>query len=318
MIRYALRRRIITLITIDRSVHTGECRLKFQTNTELIHHGVMYGLSEYPSRPNDPRVPSNPDFGKVRVQPETTHKQPTTENQQTSSRRDTISKAMKSYLERAKKHDEFMKIQQEEYDSGRRHLANMMGMNESSMTPADIDTAIEYLMPSGLFDHRARPRMRPPIQIYPTIKEAQFRSNGRPFHSMFYTGKPNFYQACFDLQELIERIREHEKEQMIIGVSEPPEEARIDRTLSLTSTWLNHLEIRRLFLEKIDQKRYETFIGALERLCEHPYSKLSQDFIGKFRKQLATSAEMMQIEPLKYDADGRPYMDAKGARLQVV
>lgn len=34
---------------------------------------------------------------------------------------------MKSYLERAKEHDEFMKVQQQEFEIGKRHLANMMG-----------------------------------------------------------------------------------------------------------------------------------------------------------------------------------------------
>ena len=52
-------------------------------------------------------------------------------------------------------------------------------------------------MPSGLFDHRARPRMRPPKEIYPTIKDAQFAPDGRPFHSLFYTGRANFYDASF-------------------------------------------------------------------------------------------------------------------------
>lgn len=34
---------------------------------------------------------------------------------------------MKAYLERAREHDEFMKVQQQEFEIGKRHLANMMG-----------------------------------------------------------------------------------------------------------------------------------------------------------------------------------------------
>lgn len=34
---------------------------------------------------------------------------------------------MKAYLERAQQHDEFMKTQREEFQIGKRHLANMMG-----------------------------------------------------------------------------------------------------------------------------------------------------------------------------------------------
>lgn len=42
-------------------------------------------------------------------------------------KRDKTSKAMKSYLERAQEHDKFMKEQKEEFEIGKRHLANMMG-----------------------------------------------------------------------------------------------------------------------------------------------------------------------------------------------
>jgi small subunit ribosomal protein S9 len=42
-------------------------------------------------------------------------------------RRDKTSKAMKAYLERAQEHDEFMRTQREEFELGKRHLANMMG-----------------------------------------------------------------------------------------------------------------------------------------------------------------------------------------------
>lgn len=42
-------------------------------------------------------------------------------------KRDKTSKAMKSYLDRAQEHDKFMKEQKEEFEIGKRHLANMMG-----------------------------------------------------------------------------------------------------------------------------------------------------------------------------------------------
>jgi len=49
------------------------------------------------------------------------------------------------------------------------------------------------LFPSGLFDPRARPMMKHPDEIYPKRKAAEFDMNGRPFHSLFYTSKPNYY-----------------------------------------------------------------------------------------------------------------------------
>jgi hypothetical protein len=52
-------------------------------------------------------------------------------------------------------------------------------------------------MPSGLFSKRARPLMRPPQEIYPKKKEAQFDAEGRPFSSFFYTSQPNFYETSY-------------------------------------------------------------------------------------------------------------------------
>ena len=53
-----------------------------------------------------------------------------------------ISKAMSSYLENAKQYDSFIKEQKEEFESGRRHLANIMGTDVQSMTQSDIDVII--------------------------------------------------------------------------------------------------------------------------------------------------------------------------------
>lgn len=56
-----------------------------------------------------------------------------------ATKKEKVSKAMKAYLERAKAHDEFMKIQNMEFKLGKRHLANMMGENPETFTQADID-----------------------------------------------------------------------------------------------------------------------------------------------------------------------------------
>lgn len=53
-----------------------------------------------------------------------------------------VSKVMRAYLERAKEHDEFMKVQDEEFRIGKRHLANMMGEDPETFTQEDIDVSI--------------------------------------------------------------------------------------------------------------------------------------------------------------------------------
>lgn len=45
---------------------------------------------------------------------------------------------------------------------------------------------------------------------------------------------------------------------------------------------------------------------------KHPYSKLAKDFILKYRKEIISAVELLEIPPLKHDENGRPYMNAVG------
>ena len=56
-------------------------------------------------------------------------------------RTEKISKAMRAYLDMAKKHDEFMREKKEEFELGKRHLANMMGLDPERITQEDIDVS---------------------------------------------------------------------------------------------------------------------------------------------------------------------------------
>ncbi|KAL1022249.1 hypothetical protein UPYG_G00024210 [Umbra pygmaea] len=89
--------------------------------------------------------------------------------------------------------EEFIKKQVEEYNMGKRHLANMMGENPETFTQQDIDRSIAYLFPSGLFDKKARPLMKHPDEIFPKQQAVQWGVDGRPFHFLFYTGKQSYY-----------------------------------------------------------------------------------------------------------------------------
>lgn len=64
----------------------------------------------------------------------------------------TISKAMKSYLARAKEYEEFMKTQRHEYQLGKRHLANMMGEDPETFTQEDVDVSREIITIDSLYD----------------------------------------------------------------------------------------------------------------------------------------------------------------------
>merc|ERR1719464_456348 len=111
-----------------------------------------------------------------------------------------MSSAMRMYLKRKREHDIFISNERAEFDTGRQHLANMMGYDADVMTQEDIDKSIQYLFPSGLAAE-ARPVMKPPEEIFPKQKEAEFDVEGRPYHPFFYCLKPNLFMAMYQLRE---------------------------------------------------------------------------------------------------------------------
>ncbi|XP_075552507.1 mitochondrial ribosomal protein S9 [Dermacentor variabilis] len=222
-----------------------------------------------------------------------------------------ISKAMKAYLERAKAYDNFIKKEQYEFDLGKRHLANMMGVDADEMTQDDIDRAIQYLMPSGLHEPKARPIMKPPEDVFPREKAAQFDYSGRPFHYLFYTTRPHYYAVLHDAVTHLAELNRLETRMIKRGVAEPAAEQKLNVQ---DSTWLPKKDLELLLLETLKDLQYEYFVKTLDRLVEHPYSSQAKEFIMRYRKPRISTLVREEIPPLQYDETGRPYAKANGAR----
>ncbi|EFN87809.1 28S ribosomal protein S9, mitochondrial [Harpegnathos saltator] len=215
-----------------------------------------------------------------------------------------LSKAMTAYLQRIKEHDEFMKKEITEYQIGKRHLANMMGEDPEFFTQEDINSAIEYLFPSGLHDPKARPMMRHPNEIFPNKKAAEFDETGRPYHSMFYTYKPNYYQILYHITETIQSLNSIEDSLIRQGT------LPVDKIDLISSAWLKKMDMEKLISETLSDMDYNYLITSLDRLSNHPLSKRAQDFIMKYRKSLISHTDIV-IPPLEYDSTGRPYITVK-------
>ncbi|XP_053962028.1 28S ribosomal protein S9, mitochondrial isoform X2 [Anastrepha ludens] len=215
-----------------------------------------------------------------------------------------VSKAMKAYLERAREHDEFMKTQKLEYQIGKRHLANMMGEDPETFTQEDIDNAIEYLFPSGLFDERARPLMKSPEEVFPMRKAAEFDETGRPFHSMFYTGRPNFFKLLHDIVEEVNKLNDLEERMLRRGTRADPNQ-KVDFT---GFEWLPKDQLEKILVEQINDLEYINFTNAMDRLVSLPFSYKSRDFINKFAKPLMDQTNQLEIPKPKFDTDGRQFV----------
>lgn len=185
-----------------------------------------------------------------------------------------------------------------EFERGKRHLANMMGLQSQEMTQADIDDAIRYLFPSGLFDKRARPMMKHPDMLFKAQKDAQFDVEGRPNHYLFYTTKPNYYESLSRLAEQIRTLNKHEDERLAEGILDPPDDSRM---LTSNREWLSLEEITDKLLENLNEHEYEYLVKCLEHLASHPYSSRARPFIEEFSKPLPERSLELKLPELQRD-----------------
>lgn len=217
------------------------------------------------------------------------------------------SKAMRSYLERAQAYNKFMKQESEEYLTGKRHLANMMGRDPETFTQQDVDEAIAYLFPSGLFVKKARPLLKPPEEVFPPKKDAEFDESGRPHHFLFYTGKPNYYECIHNLVNDLKELNSFEDVMIRKQLTPDPNLA-----LSLEgSTWINKEELQNKFVEELTDSEYNQFVSLMDRIAAHPYSYKIKDIIMSHRKSfMETSMNFKPPEP-EIDAAGRAFITTK-------
>nr|XP_045595910.1 28S ribosomal protein S9, mitochondrial-like isoform X1 [Procambarus clarkii] len=221
-----------------------------------------------------------------------------------------LNKAMKAYQEKAQAHDAFMFNQIGEYEIGRRHLANMMGEDPETFTDEDVDKAIQYLLPSGLFEPHARPMMKHPTEVFAKKKLAEFDENGRPFHPLFYTAYPEYYQVLHDVSEKVQELERFSDRMMQVNIHQDQERALDFKG----SEWVTKEHLEGILVENLKDEQYEFFIRSMNRLVDHPYSYRAKDFIMKYRKDVPSTIKHKDIPKLMFTSEGTPYMVARGKR----
>jgi len=228
------------------------------------------------------------------------------------------SRMMQIYMEKRKSHEEFIAKERSDFELGKKHLANMMGMDFNSMTQEDVDKAIEYLFPSGLGEPGARPIMKPPEEVFPLQKSIEFDYNGRPFHPFFYTNKPQYTQIMYEMAEHIGNINAFSDRMRSLKVSPNPEEILDDVALSSTK-WMGKKEMSKKLIEDLTDKEYEDLINGYERLLELPFSYKSKDFLFKYRVPISdVISSAKEIVKPEYDAEGQSFVEFTGQRKSSV
>lgn len=150
--------------------------------------------------------------------------------------------------------------------------------------------------------------MKPPEEVFPQRKAAEFDETGRPHHSFFYTGKPNFFNF---LHEIVTNTLECNKfEDRMIRQQKTPDTAL---QINLTgSQWVIKEQLELLLVETIKDLEYTNFVNAMDRLATHPYSYRFKDFIEKYRRPLLNQNITLEIPKPQIDQDGRSFITVYG------
>jgi small subunit ribosomal protein S9 len=252
---------------------------------------------------------------------------PVNSQRQQSGKSRQVSRAMKSYLEAASAQEEFIKKEVAEFELGKRHLANIMGWDPNVITQRDIDAAIRYLFPSGLVK-KARPIMKHPDELYAKFKRAQFAEDGRPFHTLFYTITPQFYQLLSDIAVKTARLDDLMDKDTSQG-SDTPSHMPSQLSQRLPD-WISRQELQNEVAERVSEEQYAQLVMALDHLLAHPYSGAEDEFIAHYRRSPAqgTGDNQLTVEnlvatglPEKLETDeksGVQFAIAKGQRKNCV
>jgi len=223
-----------------------------------------------------------------------------------------MSSAMRMYLQRKKEHDMFISRERAEFEVGKQHLAGMMGLDAASMEQADIDRSVEYLFPSGLADI-ARPVMKPPEEIFPRQKDAEFDVEGRPFHPFFYTLKPHYYEAVYRLREHLDAVTIFGDRLRRQGKGPDPEQVLNAGKLA-GSRWVTQEELAARCLEKVSEVEHKDFLALLDRLTGLPFSYRVREDIWQWRMEEGTVATTQLFLPPQFDDSGRAWVECEGRR----
>uniref|UniRef100_A0A0K0DZ45 Ribosomal protein S9 n=1 Tax=Strongyloides stercoralis TaxID=6248 RepID=A0A0K0DZ45_STRER len=191
-----------------------------------------------------------------------------------------IGKALNTYITYANENSRLMAKEKAEFELGKRHLANIMGLDPNTMTQDDIDRSIEYLFPSGLHDKNARPVMKSPEILLPKFHKLDFDEEGRPSNSLFFTLRPKFYKLLSDIGEKTKKLMKYlGKEGDSKGTS----------VILVGSKWFSKDKLSKHLGEVLSDELYANWVMAFDYLASLPNSSFEEEFIMGFRDSIASN-----------------------------
>uniref|UniRef100_F1L5E8 40S ribosomal protein S9 n=1 Tax=Ascaris suum TaxID=6253 RepID=F1L5E8_ASCSU len=225
-----------------------------------------------------------------------------------------IGRALEAYLNEARNHSKMIAKERVQYELGKRHLANIMGIDPNNITQQDIDKSIEYLFPSGLSDPLALPVMKPPEEIMPRFRRFTFDDEGRPASSLFYTIKSNFYKLLSDIGIKTARLMQYHHEMILKNV-----DSKAGQELILSgSAWISKEALNKKLNEAITDEMYAQLIIAFDYLCSLPFASMERDFIFEYREEIASGTGNRLFGPQIPEVELLPESNRRIARSRTI
>lgn len=236
-------------------------------------------------------------------------------------RAEKLSAAMKAFLKRAKEHESKINKYTEEYELGRKHLANMMGIHPDEMTQEHINEAIRYLLPSGLFDKGSRPQFKHPKDILPLNFDFPFDKAGRPYHYQYYTLLPNYHGIMSEAAWRMECLREEEVR--IGSTGAPPQEEM--KHLSEEYEWMDLRTFLNYFKSKhsevVQVNEHNRFVILMTKLSKMRLREQDVAFLKQFGSPKTSEINVMDTEEIKkfyVNEQGRKFRTKNGYRKSAI
>merc|ERR1719369_384187 len=158
--------------------------------------------------------------------------------------------------------------------------------------------------------------MKPPQQIFPKEKEAEFDFEGRPFHPFFYCLKPNFYMKMFKLRDNMVAVNIFGARLRSQGKKPDPEQVLTVAKLAATR-WVTREELNKIVLEEVTEVEYADFITTLERLVEMPFSYRVKEELFEWRVDSHEMISQQKFVIPEFDEDGRALVECQAQRKSV-
>lgn len=215
--------------------------------------------------------------------------------------------------------DPFMQELVKRYDQGKRWLATIMGEDPDNFTEKDIQRAIKYLMPSGLYAKDARPVLLHPRKLYPKRKADMFDSTGRPISAAFYTGQVAYYDLVYEIYQQTDKLDAVTEEtsarlQQLGQTGTLESQGSAGGQEPRVMRWARKEELESKWQENVSDKQYEVLLFRLKKLANHPKAHIIQDFLNTYRYPVSMPGLKKVMK--KLDEQGRA--SAMGHRKRAI